>query len=128
MAPGFQQVAKLLVVVDLAVEDDPHGSVFVRNRLVAVVQIDDAQTPHAQGNAVAEVNAFVVWSAVDHGAAHPADFVFEDWTPVPPNDSGYATHRRILSITTDWGQGSGIGEAESQSPRPRHKGSENCGF
>src|SRR5262245_59216820 len=99
VASGFEQIAQLLVVVDLAVEHDPNGSVFVRNRLVAVVQIDDAEAPHAEGNAVGQVDAFVVWSAVDHGVAHPADFVFEDWTPVPSNDSGYATHRRILSIT-----------------------------
>src|SRR5438132_12127230 len=37
---------ELAVVIDLTIEDDPEGSVFVGQRLVAGRQVDDAQTTH----------------------------------------------------------------------------------
>jgi hypothetical protein len=39
---------QVAVVVDLAVEDDPDGAILVADRLLAVVEIDDAQPPHAE--------------------------------------------------------------------------------
>ena len=59
---------------------------------MAAVEVDDAEAAHAERHAVAEVDALVVRTAVDHGAAHGADLVLEDGAPIPANDSGNATH------------------------------------
>ena len=46
MAFGFQVGAERLVVVDFSVEDDPNVAVFVGQRLMAGLHVDDAQPPH----------------------------------------------------------------------------------
>ena len=72
-APRRAAGPELPVVVDLAVEDDPDRSVLVRHRLLAVLEIDDAQPPHAEADALAEIDALVVGPAMHHRAAHGAD-------------------------------------------------------
>src|SRR5205085_1724228 len=47
MAAPFERAAQLAVVVDLAVEHDPDRAVFVRDGLLSVAEVDDAQPPHA---------------------------------------------------------------------------------
>src|SRR6516225_6154392 len=51
---GQELPAQLMVIVDLAVEDDRDGAVLVGDRLVATGDVDDAQAPHAHGDAVAD--------------------------------------------------------------------------
>ena len=65
-----QRGAQLAVVVDLAVEDHPDGAVLVGDRLVAGRDVDDAQAPHAERDAVLDVEALVVRSAVADDVAH----------------------------------------------------------
>ncbi len=48
VSPAFEPAAQLLVVVDLAVEDDLDRAVFVADRLVAPFQVDDRQPPMRQ--------------------------------------------------------------------------------
>ena len=60
-----------------------------------LLEIDDAEAPHADRDAVAQVDAFVVRPAVDHGAAHGADLVFENGALIPANDPGNATHEQF---------------------------------
>ncbi len=48
MPLGFEQRAQIAVVVDLAVEDDPAGAVFVRHRLMAAGAIDDREPAMAE--------------------------------------------------------------------------------
>ena len=67
---GFELAPELTVVVDLAVEDDPDGAVFVVNRLVPSRQIDDAQTPHSQRHAVGRINSLIVRAAVPDDVTH----------------------------------------------------------
>ena len=76
---------QLLVVVDLAVEDDPDRAVLVRDRLVAAVEIDDAEAAHAERDAVADVHTLIVGAAMRHGAAHGANLVLVNRLPVPAN-------------------------------------------
>ena len=44
VTPGFERLAIIGVVVDLAVVRHPHGAVFIRKRLMSAGEIDDAQT------------------------------------------------------------------------------------
>ena len=46
------------VVVDFAVEYEPDGAILVRHGLIARGEVDDAQPPEAETNAV-------VWGDVD---------------------------------------------------------------
>ena len=43
MAPGFEPITQLVMVVDLTIECDPDGAVLVRKRLPAAGAIDDRQ-------------------------------------------------------------------------------------
>src|SRR6266850_2129790 len=52
MACRFELGAQLAEVVDLAVEHDPDGTVLVVDRLMAGREIDDAQAPHAERDAL----------------------------------------------------------------------------
>jgi hypothetical protein len=69
-----QRRAQLAIIVDLAVEDHPNGSVFVRDRLPAGGQIDDAEAPHAQAHAPFDPIALVIRAAVPDLVAHGLDF------------------------------------------------------
>src|SRR6185369_17401372 len=89
---------QLAVVVDLAVEHDPDGAVLVRHGLVSVLEIDDAQPPHAEGDAVAEMDAFVIRSTVRHRAAHGADLAVGHRTATRPEDSCNPAHEWILEL------------------------------
>ena len=70
MAARDQVRAQFLVVVDLAVEDDPHGTVLIGYRLVAGGEVDDAEAPHADGAAAIDVEALVVGTAMANLVAH----------------------------------------------------------
>src|SRR5258705_11389779 len=59
-----------LEVVDLPVLDGPDGSVLVGQRLVARLEIDDAQAADAEGHRLAQVRALVVRSAALQGPGH----------------------------------------------------------
>ena len=98
VAAPLQIAPQLLVVVDLAVEDDPDGAVLVRDRLEAVAQIDDAEAAHADGDAVADVDALIVGTAVRHDAAHRADLVLTNGLSVPPDYACDAAHGALSSV------------------------------
>ncbi len=66
MAVLLQFAAQLLVVVDLAVEDDHGIAVCGVDGLVARCQIDDFQARGGQRNQVRFENALLVGSAVDN--------------------------------------------------------------
>src|SRR5262249_1882999 len=90
-APG-ELSSELGIVVDLAVEDDPHRAVFVRDGLVSVREVDDAQPAHAERDAPAEMNALVVRPTMRHPAAHRADLTLGDRTATRAQDSRDSAH------------------------------------
>ena len=65
--------AQLRVVEDLAVIGDPHRLVFVRHRLMAMAEIDDAQPPVSERHASARVRTRVVRTAMLDHVAHSRD-------------------------------------------------------
>ena len=93
---ALQIAADIGVVVDLAVEDDPDRPVFVRRRLLAGAQIDDAEAAVGKGGVCVEVQARLVGPAVDENVAH-ADRtrlgIAAD--PIVRYESGNPTHNQI---------------------------------
>src|SRR5262249_2492949 len=79
VAEQLQLSAQFAVVVDLAVEDDPHRARFVVNRLAASREIDDAEAAHAEADAGLDVDTLVVWTAVSYDVAHAMDERERGW-------------------------------------------------
>src|SRR5688572_23530266 len=93
VAAALEIAAQLAVVVDLAVEDNPDRPVFVRDRLMTAFEVDDAQAAHAERHAIAEIDPFVVRTAVHDRGAHAADIRLGYRGSIPAHDSGNAAHR-----------------------------------
>ena len=70
---GLEERAQRTVVVDLAVEDDPAGAVFVRHRLLAARAIDDREPPEAENRRLRLVKPIAVGPAVIHRVGHRTD-------------------------------------------------------
>ena len=69
--PGpFERRAQRGVVVDLAVEDDPERAGLVGHRLVAALDVDDAQTPMAQMSPGVVIEAEIVRAAMADRVGH----------------------------------------------------------
>ena len=69
------------MVVDLAVEEDPHAAVLVRHRLhCRVVEVDDreAPVPEADRAVVRDPGPASVGPAMVHRLAHPGDVLLGD--------------------------------------------------
>src|SRR5262245_51826453 len=92
MALTLENRSKSAKVVDLPIEDDPHGPVFVMDGLLARCQNDDAKPTHSEADAGRYVVAVVVGTAVNHGIAHRADFRFENRPFAEAHNACYAAH------------------------------------
>ena len=86
-------LAKLDVVVDLAVEHELERAIFVRHRLVARArQVDDRQPAMAQSDRPVDIQSLVVRAAMEHGVPEPSDSFRSD-RPVPKiNDGENSAH------------------------------------
>src|SRR5438552_1213003 len=62
MALFLQLCSQFSVIVNLAVEDDPHRFFCVRHRLMTAGEIDDRQSPEAQTNRPVDEEAFIIRS------------------------------------------------------------------
>src|ERR1700738_4123200 len=70
VATTFQIGADRRVIIDLAVEDDPNGSILVRHRLMSTAQVDNTEAPETEGNGTIQVVPGVVRSAVEELPSH----------------------------------------------------------
>src|SRR5262249_52503942 len=99
VAAGFEISSKLPEVVDLAVEDELHRSIFVRDRLITRLEIDDGQAPEAEPYAdaivlLAEKESVVVRPAVAQNCSHRDKGFAIDWPErCYPADSAHACER-----------------------------------
>src|SRR5437016_2391536 len=93
MAPAHEIAAQVLIVVDLPVEHDHLGAVFIEDRLPAAAQVDDAETPHPEPHGTLHPHAFVVRAAMPQGGAHPAHQRLRHGTfPLAVHDARNAAH------------------------------------
>ena len=65
--------ALLAIVEEFAIEDDGDGAVFVCDGLLAIGEVDDAETAGGEGEAGAMEEAFFVEAAMNEGASHAFD-------------------------------------------------------
>src|SRR5204863_153624 len=95
VAARDQTLAQLAEVVDLAVEDDAHGAVFIRHRLIGGgAQVDDAQAAEAEANARrrGHVQPLVVRPSMHEAIAHGHDRLGADRRAVERQFTADATH------------------------------------
>src|SRR5207245_4500455 len=107
--------------IELAVLHDPHGGVFVVDRLVAALDVDDREAPHAEGHTVELDAPLVIGSAMNHGGAHARHQVSTiGW--ITARDATNPTH--LFGVGTDClplpprGAGRGGGRASPASSPP----------
>jgi hypothetical protein len=67
---GSEPLAQFLKVINLAVENDPGGLIFVRHRLMAACHINNAQAAEAQPDGVFGMKSILIWPAMDHLVGH----------------------------------------------------------
>ena len=89
---------EIAVVVDFAVEDRPDRAVFVRQRLPAAFQVDDAQPPVDQDGSTIRVHAGIVRTAMGRDVPHlkraPGRAVVQ---PIWGHNSRNSAHERCRS-------------------------------
>src|SRR5258708_39316814 len=74
----------MMMVVDLAVEHHVHRGVLVRDGLSAAGDVDDAEAPHAERHARADVMPFVIGTSMPDGGAHCRQLHFRNVRRPPP--------------------------------------------
>ena len=70
MAALEQALCQLSVVLDVAIESDPDGSILVGEGLRATVNVDDAQTAVSEADSGDAMHAFTIGTAMRNGVAH----------------------------------------------------------
>ena len=68
-----QAIAQLWKVVDLAVLDHPDGGVFVVDRLMPTLEVDDRKAARAERHTAGVLDPLIVRPPVGHRPAHRAD-------------------------------------------------------
>ncbi len=101
VSAASQGSAQVAIIVDLAVEHHPHGSVFVRDGLPAHGQIDDAEAPHAHAHAPVNPVALVIRAAMPDLVAHRLD-LRQIGVRRPQKISGYSAHRGVNLFSRAW--------------------------
>jgi hypothetical protein len=70
MATRLEIFAQILVIIDFTIEDDPNVSLFVAERLVTALDIDDAEASHRQSDVFLDKEPVVVRTAVYNLPVH----------------------------------------------------------
>src|SRR5215469_1871846 len=70
MAPLFQIIAQLNVVVYFSIENHLDALVLVGNGLCPSFEVDDAEATVRQADTGSEVHALPVWTAMDNARIH----------------------------------------------------------
>src|SRR5262249_27854420 len=93
MALGLEYPAQLDVVEDFAVEHNPQRAVLVRDWLLSRCDVDNREPGAAESNALVEIDAELIRTAVADGAEHRAKNLFARRTAGRQVDNaGDATH------------------------------------
>ncbi len=100
VAVSAESVAKFAVVVQLPVLDRLDGPAFVRERLVASLDVDDAEPPDAECDSGLLENAAVVRATVRHGIGHVVEHARpEDPARIAPDLNGTADSAHWFDAT-----------------------------
>jgi hypothetical protein len=92
MSPFKKVIPEVAVVVDLTIENDPHGPIFIVHGLLAPTHIDDRQSTHAKPDTIPEVEPIVIWSTPCDQGTHAPDQWLIDTPHLVSNSSNDSTH------------------------------------
>ena len=70
MPLGHEPVAQFLVIINLSIEDNPDGFVFIAHGLRACAKIDNGQAKMAQTGIAIQMYSLAVRTAVRNGIKH----------------------------------------------------------
>ena len=94
MAAGDQVATQLVMIVDLAVENDLDRAVLIPDRLLPAGDIDDREPAHAERDLRSDEVPAIVGSAMDDRVAHGAHGATGRFGPeLPPRKARNAAHR-----------------------------------
>jgi hypothetical protein len=99
---GFKFCAQLREIIDFAVEDQPRSPILVVDWLVARGKIDDAQSPHAQCRAIANIDSFIIGPAMHDCLAHAMNIARLGWTILKVDETCYSAHRKKPLALSNW--------------------------
>jgi hypothetical protein len=68
-----QTLAQLPEIVDLSVQDDPDGLVFVVDRLLTRLKVDDAEPSHTHSEISIHEDSLIIRSTMPNTPAHPLE-------------------------------------------------------
>jgi hypothetical protein len=75
VATRLEIFSQILVVINFTVEDDPNVFVFIAKRLMASLNVDDAEAAHRQPHVLFDKEAIIVRPAVDDLLIHSGEQV-----------------------------------------------------
>ena len=81
MAARFEVLAQLGIVVNFAVQHHPQRSIFIRERLMAAGQVDDAQAAKSEAEPGVGENTFIIGTAMNDRLGHAMDELLPDLVP-----------------------------------------------
>ena len=70
MSLGQETLPQFLIVVDFAIEDNPDGAIFIRDRLMATFEVDDGESTKTQPYRAREVVALIIGTAMMNRVRH----------------------------------------------------------
>jgi hypothetical protein len=71
MTAGFQPNSQLTMVVDFPVVNNPKTLVFIGDRLLPSLDVNDAEPAHCQADIFLNEKPFIVWPAMHDLVVHP---------------------------------------------------------
>ena len=93
MPSCFQILAKFAMIVDFSVENNPEALVFVADRLMPRLNVNDAQSAHGEPDVFAHVETIVVGTAVGNLLVHRRENIpVYSHLPIRIKDSADSTH------------------------------------
>jgi hypothetical protein len=104
---SYQFPAQLLEIVDLTIESEPYGSVFIAHRLAAVfAQVDDTEATMSQADRTSSYECPSVRTAMNEAVVHCPESVFVGGLTTQVEDTGNAAHQQtFLSASSRDGNG-----------------------
>jgi len=89
MAAIDQHTSQALIVIYLAIANDPYRAIFIMNRLVAAFEIDNRQATHSQNDVTILEKAMVIWPPMDDCIGHAMHIIYAETATVVFSDYAY---------------------------------------
>jgi hypothetical protein len=96
VAASFQRATQLLVIVDLAVEDNGDVVGFVEDGLVTAGKVNDTEAAHSESHGGSDEQPIFVRAAMPKRLHHPARNGFGLFGALNSNDATDSTHSALL--------------------------------